>query len=91
MIRMKTETIGHPHEIATGPPLLKPWPKVVKQPARMEMIEKEMAKLENPDQVRFSSCLYPSVARSASSSLWIFSSVMRAPSVWTRSSRFAGT
>ena len=31
--------IGQPHEMAIGPPLLKPWPKVVKQPARMEMIE----------------------------------------------------
>ena len=69
MIRMKTETIGQPHEIAIGPPLLKPWPKVVKQPARIEMIENEMAKLEKPDQVRFSSCLYPSLARCFSSSL----------------------
>ena len=31
------------------------------------MIENEMAKLENPDQDRFSSCLYPSSARSCSS------------------------
>ena len=76
MIRMKAETIGQPHEIATGPPLLKPWPNVVKQPARIEMIENEIAKLEKPDQVRLSSCLYPSLARSASSSLWISSSVM---------------
>ena len=32
-------------------------PKVVKQPARIEMIENEIAKLEKPDQERFSSCL----------------------------------
>ena len=42
-----------------GPPLLKPAPKFVKQPARIEMIENEIAKLENSDQLRFSSCLYP--------------------------------
>jgi len=29
---------------------------VVKQPDRMEMMEKEMAKLEKPLQVRLSSC-----------------------------------
>jgi hypothetical protein len=40
MSRMKAEMIGQPHEMAIGPPLLKPWPKVVKQPARIEMIEK---------------------------------------------------
>ena len=38
--------IGQPHEMATGPPLFQAWPKVVKQPARIEMIENEMAKLE---------------------------------------------
>ena len=57
MIKMNMATIGQPHEMAIGPPLLKPWPKVVKQPARIEMIEKEMAKLENPDHDRLSSCL----------------------------------
>ena len=31
------------------------------------MIENEMAKLENPDQERFSSCLYPSSASISSS------------------------
>ena len=50
MIRMKTLRIGHDHEIEIGPPLLKPAPKLVKQPARIEMIEKEIAKLEKPDQ-----------------------------------------
>ena len=57
MIRMKTEMIGQPHAIAAGPPLFQPRPKLVKQPARIEMIENEMAKLENPDQERLSSCL----------------------------------
>ena len=57
MMRMKTEMSGHPIEIAMGPPLFHAWPKVVKQPARIEMIEKEMAKLEKLDQVRLSSCL----------------------------------
>ena len=57
MIRMNTEMSGQPMEIAIGPPLFHAWPKVVKQPARIEMIEKEMAKLEKPDQVRLSSCL----------------------------------
>ena len=49
--------IGQPHEMATGPPLFQAWPKVVKQPARIEMIENEMAKLEKPDQERLSSWL----------------------------------
>ncbi len=57
MIRMKLAMIGQPQEIATGPPLFQAWPKVVKQPARIEMIENEMAKLEKPDQLRDSSCL----------------------------------
>jgi hypothetical protein len=57
MIRMNTEIRGQPIEIAIGPPLFQAWPNVVKQPARMEMMEKEMAKLEKLDQVRLSSCL----------------------------------
>jgi hypothetical protein len=35
--------------------LFQPRPKEVKQPARIEMIENEMAKLLNPDQERSSS------------------------------------
>src|SRR5664279_5344235 len=69
MIRMNTEISGQPIEIAIGPPLFQACPKVVKQPARMEMIENEMAKFEKPDQLRLSSCLYPSSARRRSSSL----------------------
>ena len=57
MIRMNAEMSGQPSEMAIGPPLFQAWPNVVKQPARIEMIEKEMAKLEKPDQVRLSSCL----------------------------------
>ncbi len=57
MIRMKTEISGQPHEMATGPPLFHAWPNVVKQPARIEMIENEMAKLEKPLHLRRSSCL----------------------------------
>src|SRR6476646_8689936 len=67
-IRMSTLRIGHVHEIEIGPPLLKPAPKFVKQPARIEMIENEMAKFENPDHDRFRSWLYPSLARCFSSS-----------------------
>src|SRR3954454_3823239 len=67
MIRMKVEMIGQPHEIATGPPLFQAWPNVVKQPARIEMIENEIAKFEKPDHERLSSCLYPSLASSWSS------------------------
>ena len=57
MMRMKAEMRGQPSEIAMGPPLFHAWPNVVKHPARMEMIEKEIAKLEKPDHVRDSSCL----------------------------------
>ena len=57
MIRMNSEMIGQPQEIAIGPPLFHAWPNVVKQPARMEMIENEMAKFEKLDQDRLSSCL----------------------------------
>ena len=57
MIRMKAEMIGQPQAMAAGPPLFQPTPKVVKQPARIEMMENEIAKFENPDQERLSSCL----------------------------------
>jgi len=57
MSRMKKLTMGRPHQIATGPPLTQACPNVAKHPARMEMIENEMAKLEKPDQERDSSCL----------------------------------
>ena len=69
MTRMKTVRIGQPQAMAAGPPLFQPSAKLVKQPARMEMIEKEIAKLENPDQERLRSWLYPSLARCFSSSV----------------------
>ena len=46
------ESSGQPQAMAAGPPPFQPWPKVVKHPARIEIIENEMAKLEKPDQVR---------------------------------------
>src|SRR5450755_3178739 len=67
--RINAEMMGQTIEMAIGPPLFHACPKVVKQPARMEMIENEMAKFEKPDQLRLSSCLYPSSARRRSSSL----------------------
>src|SRR3954452_14675029 len=69
MIRMNALRIGQVHEIEIGPPLLMPAPKFVKQPARIEMIENEIAKLEKPDQLLLRSCLYPSSASFRSSSL----------------------
>ena len=56
-MRMNVEIRGQPIAMAIGPPLFQPTAKVVKQPARIEMIENEMAKLEKPHQVRLSSCL----------------------------------
>ena len=55
MMRMKAETIGQPQAIAAGPPLFQPRPNEVKQPARMEMMENEIAKLLKPDQERCNS------------------------------------
>src|ERR1700712_4827780 len=63
MIRMKAEMIGQPSEIAIGPPLFQAWPNVVKQPDRIETIENEIAKFENPLQRRSNSCVYPSSPR----------------------------
>src|SRR6478672_5350403 len=81
MIRMKTPWIGHDHEIEIGPTL-------VKQPARIEMIENEMAKFENPDQLRFRSCEYPSFARCFSSSVRCWSSVVAMSASWERLGSF---
>ena len=44
-------------ETMTGPPLFHAAKKFVKQPARIEMIENEIAKLVKPPQERSSSCL----------------------------------
>ena len=51
---MKPAKIGQPQAMAAGPPLFQPRPNEVKQPARIEMIEKEIAKFENPDHERSS-------------------------------------
>ena len=66
-MRINNEISGQPSEIATGPPLFQAWPKVEKQPARIEIIENEIAKFENPLHERSSSCLYPSSAKRFSS------------------------
>ncbi len=58
---------GQPIEAAIGPPSFHACPKVVKQPLRMQMMVSEIAKLENPLQPRFSSCLYPRAASRSSS------------------------
>src|SRR3954451_2411008 len=81
MIRMNTLMIGQDQEIEIGPPLFQPAPKLVKQPARIEMIENEMAKFENPDQLRERSWLYPISARRLASASRFGSSVtlMRRP------------
>ena len=50
------EISGQPIEMAIGPPLFHAWPYVVKQPARIEMIVNEIAKLEKPLHARFRSC-----------------------------------
>ncbi len=49
--------IGQPNEIAIGPPLFHATKYVVKQPARTEMIVKEIAKFENELQARCRSWL----------------------------------
>src|SRR5947209_20629306 len=64
--RINAATTGQPIEIMTGPPLFHAAKKFVKQPARMEMMENEIAKLVNPPHDRSSSCLYPSSASSRS-------------------------
>src|SRR3954452_18061327 len=66
--RMSPQMIGQPHEIAIGPPLFHATKYVVKQPARTEMIVKEIAKFENGLHARCRSCLYPSSARRRASS-----------------------
>ena len=81
MQRTSAARMGQPQAMAAGPPPFQPRKKVVKHPARMEMMEKLIAKLEKPDQERFSSCLYPmeasccssavSVERSTVSSVWL--------------------
>ncbi len=56
-ISTKTQSTGQPIEIAAGPPFCQANAKLVKTPARTEMIVNEIAKLVKPDQARESSCL----------------------------------
>src|SRR5262245_10950634 len=53
---VKSVTRGQPKAISAGPPIFNPWPYSVTAPVRIEMIENEMAKFENPPIVRNSSC-----------------------------------
>ena len=47
MMRINAEIRGQPIEIATGPPLFHACANVVKHPAKIEIIENEIAKFEN--------------------------------------------
>src|SRR5262245_54580883 len=64
---VKSVTRGQPKAISAGPPIFSPCPYSVTAPVRIEMIENEMAKLEKPPIVRKSSCAYPSLLNSCSS------------------------
>jgi hypothetical protein len=55
--RISAVAIGQPQLMAIGPPLFQPMKKLMKGPLRMEITEKEIAKLEKPDQDRLSSGL----------------------------------
>src|SRR5947209_18794749 len=55
--RTKTRRTGHPIATAAGPPAVHANEKLVKQPARTEMIVKEIAKLVKLLHARVSSCL----------------------------------
>ena len=57
MMRINAEINGQPIAMATGPPLFHACANVVKHPARMEMMENEIAKLENELHVLLNSCL----------------------------------
>ena len=57
MIKINEAIIGQPIEIATGPPLFQAWLNVVKHPDKIEMIENETAKFENPLHLRSNCCL----------------------------------
>jgi hypothetical protein len=57
MIKINAEIRGQPKEIATGPPLFQACANVVKHPAKIEIIENEIAKLEKALQDLLSSCL----------------------------------
>src|SRR5437870_13249238 len=54
--RVPAVASGQPSVISSGPPMVKPYPNRVTAPVRMEMMENEIAKLENPPMLRNSSC-----------------------------------
>src|SRR5215218_7773277 len=56
-ISTKAHRIGHPIEAAIGPPFCHAKAQLVNDPARTEMIVKEIAKFVNALQPRLSSCL----------------------------------
>ena len=55
--RIRALTMGQPQLIAIGPPLFQPMKKLMNGPLRIEITEKEIAKLEKPDQDLSSSAL----------------------------------
>src|SRR4051794_41697168 len=55
--RTRTQRTGQPIDTAIGPPAFQATCVVVNVPARTEMIVNEIAKLVNPLQARWSSCL----------------------------------
>src|SRR5204863_137276 len=65
------QTSGQPRPTATPPAPQKPRWKVVMPPARMQMIDSEMAKLENPLMRRSNSWAYHRLCRVfTSSAIW---------------------
>jgi hypothetical protein len=54
-VSVKSVTRGQPKAISAGPPIVRPCPKSVTAPVRIEIIENEMAKFENPPIVLKSS------------------------------------
>lgn len=46
-MKEKKQTRTQPHTMTTGPPLFNPVPNCVVRPVRMEMMEKDTAKLVN--------------------------------------------
>src|SRR5262245_26806660 len=57
--RVNSVATGQPRDISRGPPISKPYPNSVTAPVRIEMMENEMAKFENPPISRINSWAYP--------------------------------
>lgn len=84
IIMIRLAMIGQPIEIATGPPLFQACANVVKHPDKIEMIEKEIAKLWNPLHLRSNSCLYPSSASFAASASYVLANCIPPKAALTR-------